>query len=550
MPMLERSAGQPSNRGATQSPQALRAASRPAPSTDGPEGESSGLLDQLRRERIAVKAGIFSGFVLALALSVYFIAVSASDPLGNDATVPFIVVSEPPGVDVYLDGERVGKTSETGRLTLQLDCNNTDVRWLELRHPSYLEARRALSAYSGLAGMEIRLRRKPVEFHVETRPTGAEVWIGEQLMGFSPLTTRVLVEREAPVRLQARLAGYQPAVQELALPPPGQTGQVELFLTPQPPQLQISTDPPGAMVRLNGEERGLSPLTIALDESLRGKRITVSAAVEKFDPVQQEVDVPEKPGGLLKTHLSLRPADTRIVIHTIPPGGELRVNGRRVGRSPQTVTLSPGELARPIALEGLVPGAYYGRALLPSAVQHATTHVQLPLDFFARCVVFAMDCSTARSDEFETQRAAVKEQVHLLEPHQRFAVLAVVDGRRFVGPEPEPVLATNEQKIRAYDRLDALRPESGTADPAGLLKEALVLRPDTVWIYTNSTIDRAAWLAATGDPRLKVPAVQLVSHSLQVGGEWLREWLDANNGTLTLPGSVVVSSGIELSLRE
>jgi hypothetical protein len=95
---------------------------------------------------------------------------------------------------------------------------------------------------------------------VDTNPAGADVIIDGQRRGVTPMNVELTVGRhtlEIPTTEGTRTI-------PVTIPQGGQVSQfIELPKTaPSEGQLQVRTDPPGATVTVDGERRGVSPLTI------------------------------------------------------------------------------------------------------------------------------------------------------------------------------------------------------------------------------------------------------------------------------------------------
>ncbi|MFO0974028.1 MAG: PEGA domain-containing protein [Phycisphaerae bacterium] len=482
-----------------------------------------------------MKAGIACGLLLAAVMAAYYGTRPPGETLMTAAPVPFVVVTHPPGCDIYLDGARVGTSSGDGRLSVALDPSVCDVRWIEARHAGFESTRWAASAYGGLPGVVLHLARKPVDVFVSTIPTGAEVWIDDALRGFSPLTTQVLVRDNRPIRVAARGAGYEPIERTIDPPEPGETGTVEFRLTPGAPAVAVVTDPPGAELEIDGAAAGKSPLTHRLPVEKRGQAVHVVARLARHELAEREVQIPARPGPPAPAYLRLDPALARLVVETTPSGALLRVNGRDAGAAPRTIRLTDAECEGPIRVEALLDGAYFGQAEIATVAPGESRRVALPLELYAQRVALAIDCAGTTPGGFELLRDRLKERIHGLSGEQRFALFAAGDGRVVMGPDEHLVAAAPRQKIRAYDRADELRVADGAAAPTRVLAAAMVERPQSVWLFTDQKLDRAEFLAAL-DEGGTAPSVQIVSNNPAVAEPWLREWLTAHRGWLFVPG--------------
>lgn len=556
-----------------------------------------------------MRAGILIGFLLAVAGAALFVGVLDPIPQVKHGFVPFTVRAHAPGAEVYVDNVLLGQTGTDGRFDLNLDAENTDVRWLELRLAGHEPVRRALSAYSGLTGMDLKLRRAPVELAVATTPPGAEVWIDGSLMGFAPLTMRVLPTDSNAIRIRARQSGYEPREELVQLSTDGKPTSVDLALveaspaTENGPAAQVASREPSANAEpavstqtalafsqsqdrdagvadeidsasvpdaiensirrrtpaeveaalLSGE--AMAAKALPNDKSDANRNATVqdtedaepqdvlaytppAAPAASVSPSQapapaDELIQPSRVAGAMAQPPPSAPAPTRLRVDTHPGRAVVTINGREVGTSPVTARLREDEVAVPLEVEGLVPGNYYGRANVPAVAPATTARVRIPMEFYAGTVVLAIDCSAGAPEEFELQRMRLKDQIHVLKREQRFAVIAMVNGKPSVGPEESPVEATSLQKIRAYDRIDALRPSPVIEEPTELLQAALGLKPASVWLFVRSSLAETRWMSAVERAGGRT-TIQVIAPTSEVAGPWLKDWLSANRGTLTI----------------
>lgn len=557
-----------------------------------------------------MRAGILIGFLLAVAGAALFVGVLDPIPQVKHGFVPFTVRAHAPGAEVYVDNVLLGQTGTDGRFDLNLDAENTDVRWLELRLAGHEPVRRALSAYSGLTGMDLKLRRAPVELAVATTPPGAEVWIDGSLMGFAPLTMRVLPTDSNAIRIRARQSGYEPREELVQLSTDGKPTSVDLALveaspaTENGPAAQVASREPSANAEPAvstqtalafsqsqdrdagvADEIDSASVPDAIENSIRRRTpaeveaallsgeamaakalpndksdATRNATVQDTEDAEpQDVlaytpaaapaasiapsQTPTSADALFQTSavtnaLAQPPAPAKLRVDTNPSSAVVTINGREVGTSPVTARLREDEVAVPLEVEGLVPGNYYGRANVPAVAPATTARVRIPMEFYAGTVVLAIDCSAGAPEEFELQRMRLKDQIHVLKREQRFAVVAMVNGKPSVGPEESPVEATSLQKIRAYDRIDALRPSPVVEEPTELLEAALKIKPASVWLFVRSSLGEPRWMKAVERAGGQT-TIQVIAPTSEVAGPWLKDWLSANRGTLTITRDAV-----------
>jgi TonB family protein len=119
--------------------------------------------------------------------------------------------------------------------------------------------------------------------------------------------------------------------------------------------LRVLSEPEGALVKLDGEDRGQTPLE--LEEVPFGTH-RVQLLLEGYQPQEHEVSVSldEAVADLRATFARQPPPLGTVRFASVPPGGEVSVDGKSVGQTPlDGVRLRAGSHRVQIALEGHEP---------------------------------------------------------------------------------------------------------------------------------------------------------------------------------------------------
>lgn len=171
---------------------------------------------------------------------------------------------------------------------------------------------------------------------VDSRPTGAEVYLNGRLSGRTPLTLQVNPGRQ---EVELRLAGYQP-YRVTVNPKPGERVQVFAQLVPEPRQgtLVISSTPSGAEVYVEGALRGRTPLSLSLPEGRYGVELRLAG----YETYRATVQV--RRGETTRLDVRLNPVSRTgtLFLESNPTGAEAYVNGALRGRTPLRLVLDEG----------------------------------------------------------------------------------------------------------------------------------------------------------------------------------------------------------------
>lgn len=414
-------------------PRTLRAGGVPVRSTvvSSPPTEELGSTVRVRRRRRDLAIGASTGLVLTLATTGYFLLTRNESPslpitaTKNVANYPVRVTIRPPNAKVTLDGAEIGPADESGRLTLSLSGSSDEAHWLEVAASGYHSIRRPLSIYSGVNEFAVELVPKPYDVAIRTIPNKAEIWINDELKGYSPLTLSLLPWERS--RLAIKHAGYQEVARELAPPEQGDRLELDLPLTPAPVVAQSPAPPPAAVVS-----------TVANEAAPRAAQA---------DPEQAAPATPTGP---------------RIVFLLLPPTG--------------------AGADHTILLEQIV------------------------------------------------------DQIHNLKDLQQFAVLTCTsDGLDNWPGGSETAAATSDQKIRAYDKVRAIRP-SGRGAIGQALAAALEFQPNSIRIFAAGALDPRELSGFAKRVKGTPISVDIVQTATGTNDDGLGALVAAQKGTLTVLG--------------
>ncbi len=168
---------------------------------------------------------------------------------------------------------------------------------------------------------------------IKTVPTGARVKLDGKDAGVSPVTLRSLDSGRHVVEAEkGALKGKQSvqvrggAVARLILPlAAGKLVRVTLF-----------SDPPEARAAWDGKDLGNTPVVIG---RVRPGKHKLKLSLAGYLPLEKEVQVSEA----REVNLRLFSAGRKVRLVTVPPGGEIFIGKKSLGRAPLEVVLPAGE---------------------------------------------------------------------------------------------------------------------------------------------------------------------------------------------------------------
>jgi formylglycine-generating enzyme required for sulfatase activity len=164
---------------------------------------------------------------------------------------------------------------------------------------------------------------------------GAEVVVDGALAGVTPVTALKLSPGAHEVQILSDR--HQKYATRVSIEGGGRTQELTVHLVPRWASVTLTSRPPGATIRANGNEVGVTPATVEL---LEGK-YTIDLALAGHEPFRRRLEVvANEPQALPPIDLQIR--DGRLVIRSEPDGATVMVDGTYRGVTPLDLFLTPG----------------------------------------------------------------------------------------------------------------------------------------------------------------------------------------------------------------
>ena len=212
----------------------------------------------------------------------------------------------------------------------------------------------------------IELRKLPGHLTVATDPTvDALVTVDDTQIGKAPFGPVELEPGSHSVAVAAE--GYLPFADTLAIPGLGRHQQLSVQLVPRWANVEITTEPAGAIIYKGVDQLGQTPATLQLMEGSH----TLSVVLEGYKAWDGTVDTRPNEHQALPL-IRLEPANAELQVNTIPRGANVTVNGHYRGQSPIRIALSP-DINYDIGLSKAGYGSVVRQVRLTAAAAEAIT---------------------------------------------------------------------------------------------------------------------------------------------------------------------------------
>jgi hypothetical protein len=189
---------------------------------------------------------------------------------------------------------------------------------------------------------------QPGQLHIVSQPDGAAIALDGKPRGVTPLT---LVDTAPGKHLIELTKRDLRTVRRTVVLAPGARMTEEFRLEPLLGLAIVHSDPPAIDVRIDGIDRGQTPLLLT-DLALGRHRLQLS----KPGYIAKEVELVVKDASPIRQDFKLTPDFGTLHVESDPPGAEVQLNGVARGATPISIERVPtGESTLRLELDGFEP---------------------------------------------------------------------------------------------------------------------------------------------------------------------------------------------------
>ncbi len=254
----------------------------------------------------------FCGVLMAMMLGVC---------MAQERTQPFLLqVNCTPSATLRINYQEVGSGRQ---FTKELPPKGTAI--LQLTAPGYKQYIRSISLYEGGRQYEeVKLIPEPVPVVIKSN-VPARIFLDRRELGTTPLPTRF--DKPDLYTITARADGYKEEMFELDLR--NAKPQIKtVTLSSDSGALQITSQPAGATLEVNGSDRGVTPCTL---ERLQEGTLRLRLTKKGYKEVKREVTVTA--GKSEPIHVQMEALPAALQVATLPEGARVYLNNEFRGTS-------------------------------------------------------------------------------------------------------------------------------------------------------------------------------------------------------------------------
>ncbi len=248
--------------------------------------------------------------------------------------------SEPQGASVTVDGKAAGKTPLRD---LPLEQGEHRLLLQEARHLP-LEQTLAVTGRNVRQQLQLQLAPAWAQVTVDSLPAAASILVDGEAAGQTPATLEIL---QGEHQLTLQLPTYADWQQTLTIKAGANQDLGRVTLQSAPGALELSSDPGGANVTLDGDFQGQTPLTLQVSPGRTHRLEVFKSGYQRYG---DSVELPV--GGRDKRNVTLKAQLGEVRFRISPANAIVRINGKPLAEGTQTLSLPAVEHSVDISLDG------------------------------------------------------------------------------------------------------------------------------------------------------------------------------------------------------
>lgn len=235
--------------------------------------------------------------------------------------------SNPSNATVFIDSKRQGQLTP---LELKVPLGKYHVRVIKDHFYSFEEE--VLVEQNAPITVEADMVRQVGRLILETIPSGVKAYIGNDLLGTTPLTQDKPVGKYV---ITLKKPGFRDKVLEASVAP-DESLEISIEMAERSGSLKVTTNPPGAEVHINDAYQGESPLRVEKKPEVYQLLIKKNGYREVSEEIVIEDNITKN------IHRDLDPVLGELRIDSNPPHAKVWLNSEYVGYTPIRSNVPPG----------------------------------------------------------------------------------------------------------------------------------------------------------------------------------------------------------------
>jgi formylglycine-generating enzyme required for sulfatase activity len=274
------------------------------------------------------------------------------------------VVSQPIiGAEVLVDGSVIGNTPLS---SIELEAGSYELSIVAQRYLPNVQ----LVEIQGMGvrqSIEVSLQPGWGTLQIESEPEGADVWLNGVVVGQTPLKTEPM---GGDYKIELRKDGWQPILDNVKIEPGVTLTMPQFALQRVEGILELTSEPSGASVMLNGDFRGYTPISLTI---ISEEDHQLSLSKSGFMTALRSVRV--EPDKAKVVDIQLEPEYGIVFIISQPADAELTVDGDKLkGSASQRLRLTTLPHQIEVSKDGYEP---FTTTLTPTVSVSKKLNVQL-----------------------------------------------------------------------------------------------------------------------------------------------------------------------------